>query len=497
MLPGAVHVLGAPLVPAPLTEWEVEAWRLAERLRGADSLLDFVTLLSPTFERPDHLKQVAEMLARAEHEPVRGLISMPPRHGKTELILAAMVWWLFRDPRQTIGYVSHTAPFACGRSERARTLAQYCGLQPGSIWRTDEWRVWSPYPGPQGGVVAVGIDGNLIGKGLNKFVIDDPFKGRPEAESPTIRETIWDRFVGTVIPRLEPLDGLPGSAFVVHTRWHDDDLIGRLEKQTEVKWERINLPAIDENNRALWPSKWPWAALDERRREVGPFEWAAQYTGHPVPKGGRIFGEPARYVHPDAIDARIVIGCDPAAGGSATSDYSAIVVLAIRGVGINTTVDVLDVWREQCQVSVLVKKLVEYQKHWNARIVVEAVGGFKAVPQMLRSIDPSMRIFEVHPLGSKHDRAQPIAAAWNDVPGRVRVPVEAPWLKAFLDEVCSFTGVKDAHDDQVDALSHAFNIGVRLIEPGQRGPAVALYERVGPDPVDAVRQADGSWGPLR
>src|SRR5262249_28583530 len=154
--------------------------------------------------------------------------------------------------RQTIGYVSHTAPFAEGRSERARTMAQYAGMRPGKIWRLDEWRVDSGIPGPPGGLVAVGVDGNLIGKGLNKLIVDDPTKGRVEAESPTTRERIWDRFVGTMVPRLEPLDGLKGSAFIVHTRWHDDDLIGMLEKQTEVVWERINLPAVDEQQRALW-----------------------------------------------------------------------------------------------------------------------------------------------------------------------------------------------------------------------------------------------------
>ena len=480
-----------------LSSREIEEWRLREMLAGADSLLEFVRILSPSFERPEHLAPVAELLARAEREPVRALISMPPRHGKTEMVLAAIVWWLMRDPRQTVAYVSHTASFAEGRSERARTMAEYAGMRPGKIWRLDEWRVDSGLPGPPGGVLAVGVDGNLIGRGVNKLIIDDPTKGRTEAESPTIRERIWDRFVGTLIPRLEPVGGVRGSAFVIHTRWHDDDLIGMLEKQEDVKWERVNLPALDEQNRPLWPSTWPWDALDEKRRGVGEFEWAAQYMGQPRPKGGRVFREPARYVHPNFDGARLVIGCDPAAGGSETGDNSAIVVLAIRGAGIKTEVDVLDVFCERVSVPDLVKELVRKQRHWGCPVAVEAVGGFKAVPQMLREIDPELRILEVPMGGSKFDRAQPVAAAWNDVPGRVRVPVgDAPWIKSFIDEVCRFTGVKDAKDDQVDALAHAFNTGILLSAPMKRGSTAAGWEKQKPV-LDVVRGADGSYGPLR
>src|SRR5204862_133625 len=99
-----------------------------------------------------------------------------------------------------------------------------------------------------------------------------------------------------------------------------------------------------------------------------------------------------------------------------------------------------------------------------APIAVEAVGGFKAVPQMLRNLDKRLHVIEAPTLGDKFTRALPVSAAWNDPDGgRVRVPQEADWLNDFLNEVEKFTGVKDAKDDQVDALAHAYNAAQTLM----------------------------------
>jgi predicted phage terminase large subunit-like protein len=86
------------------------------------------------------------------------------------------------------------------------------------------------------------------------------------------------------------------------------------------------------------------------------------------------------------------------------------------------------------------------------RIIVESAGGGGPIIQHMRSLDPKLRIVPMNPAGDKFCRAQPAAAGWND--GRVRVPMNAPWLGDFISEVTRFTGVGDKHDDQVDALSY-------------------------------------------
>jgi predicted phage terminase large subunit-like protein len=291
------------------------------------------------------------------------------------------------------------------------------------------------------------------------MIIDDALKNREEAESQVIRDKQWDWLTSTAMTRIEP----GGSVIVNATRWHDDDLIGRImEGQAGPGWEFINLPAlVDEttgSELALWPERWPLSELQDRRRLVGEYDWTALYMGEPRPKGGRLFKEPVRYTAWDPDGWQFVIGCDPAATEKTSADYSAIVVLAFRGRPLTTSHEcrVAQVWRGQVGIPDLVKVLDRMSREWGAAVAVEAVGGFKAVPQMLREVNRNLRIFDISPSTDKFIRAQPVAAAWND--GRVLVPVRrsADWVDPFVAEVCKFTGVKDPKDDQVDALSHAF-----------------------------------------
>jgi predicted phage terminase large subunit-like protein len=99
---------------------------------------------------------------------------------------------------------------------------------------------------------------------------------------------------------------------------------------------------------------------------------------------------------------------------------------------------------------------VDFQsRHGKSRLNIESVGGFKAVPQTLRDTNRDILLKEIIPHGDKFQRAQGVAAAWNE--GRILVPMNATWLAAFLKELADFTGVNDATDDEVDALSHAWN----------------------------------------
>jgi predicted phage terminase large subunit-like protein len=443
---------------------EAELLRLLELAAedGPGEILASVPLISPKYERPSHLRALAEVLHRVETVgKVRACCSVPPRHAKTETLMHAIARLIARRPEWTIGYVTYEAGVAQSKSRKMRDLAHAIGIElRGDAQRLSEWRT------PKGGgLLATGVGGPLTSHGLDFLVVDDPFKNREEAESPLIRQRIHEWFTSTALTRLEP----DGSALVNMTRWHDDDLIGRLERDVEVLWNVINLPALSAKGEPLWPERWTAEALDERRRLVGPYDWASLYQGEPRPRGGRLFHDPARYEFPDFTGARLAIACDPAASEKTSADHSAAVVVAARGRGIDQVVDVLEVYRAQIEVPRLVQELHRLQRRWKAPVFVESAGGFKAVAQALRAIDPKLRVVEVPPLGDKFTRAQPVAAAWND--GRVRLPVRATWLDAFLGEVQQFTGVRDREDDQVDALAHAFNA------VNQRAPALVRGAR--------------------
>ena len=470
--PRARQQLDSPFVdPNQLAELH-----LLEAALGGQSILDYMPRISPVMPggvpalAPQHLLPIAEQLALAEYQPVRVAISVPPRHGKTELLLHAISWWLQRHPEHTIAYVSYSGDVAGGKSVHARDIATASGVRLRSdMWKSSEWRTLSG-----GGLLAAGIGGPLTSFGANIVIIDDPIKNREEAESPTHRQSVWEWFTSTALTRVTP----NGSVIVVHTRWHPDDLIGRLSKQGG--WTVINLPAEQPDGSFLWPAGgWTKEVLTTRRGEIGEYDWWALYQGQPRPRGGRLFEEPSFYDKPVLLGSKIFVACDPAATAKTHSDYSVVMVGSCwLGPDKLPCIDILDVHRVQVEIPRLVQTLAWYQEQWGAPIGIEAVAGFKAVPQQLRQVKKGVRIIEVPAVKDKFTRALPMSAAWNGVRGadglrrcRIRVPRQAPWLAAFLDEVGSFTGIADDHDDQVDALSHLYWMAANLL--GARKPKTA------------------------
>lgn len=463
--------------PSILTEAEQQD--LAELLADqteAESLADFIRRVTPHHQPPRHLLPIIEQFEAARLRaltgggPIRVCISMPPRHGKSETIFNGLAWWMAHVPADTHAYLSYSVDQARSQSRKIRRRAIDGGvaLDP-AMANLSEWRTTSG-----GGLFSSGVDGPLTGKGITGVaVIDDPFKGRADADSTAIRDNVWDWFTSVVMSRLED-----ASVIVVHTRWHEDDLIGRLAK--EPGWTIINLPAIAEQDdslgrapgEALWPDVRPLPMLLEQRALDG-FNFDALYQGRPRPRGATVFKE-ASYYDSGTFDRtgwRVVIYADPAASKKTTANHSAILALAVRGYGIGMEGRILEVYRKQRTIPEFVRDLIEFQaRHGHAIANVESVAGFKAVAQMLREIDPALQVKECTPLGDKFQRAQPAASAWNGDPGdpkavpmrppvppRLLVPIRAVWLKDFMSEVKSFTGVNDAADDQVDCLSGAWN----------------------------------------
>lgn len=496
----ANRVKKAKLKPSgPITAEELALWQELESLAGEDSLLDWVPLMSPTFQRPEHLRELAKLLVRAQFEPVYATIAIPPRHSKTETIVHSIPWRLLRDPTCEIAYCTYESNLAYSKSRRMREIAEAVGvkLKQGNKGVQE----WSTKEG--GKLIATGVGGPITGKGAKLLIIDDPLKNREEAESPVIRQKIWDWFTSTAMTRVEP----GGSVIVCHTRWHDDDLIGRIKREFPpgqgLDWTHISAPAVTETletitvngeevtepkRRALWPSRWNLDELDKKRKLVGEYDWSALYQGEPRPKGGRLFSAATRYQVANIIEGRepckIIIGADPAATEATNADFSAIVVASFTGSwdkedpsnvdNLGFRGDILEVWKGQVTVPEFVKRLRDMAVKWGAPIAVEAVAGFKAIPQMLRAMDKTLRIVPAPAIGDKFTRSLPVAAAWGY--GRVRVPDDVannPWVHDFLTEVEKFTGVKDKHDDQVDALAHAYNAAQTLMPSTRKRPQIA------------------------
>ena len=477
-----------------LNDDEIHARALARRSALEElaefDLSTFIELATPAYDSPEHLRPLLDVLDRSMREPVFALIEVPPRHAKTETLLHDLARTLRYRPTESVAYCSYSAPLALRKSRKTREIASRAG-----VWTDDERLMaksrfdpsqavsyWQTVQG--GSFTAGGRNGAFVGEGYGKVVYDDPFKNRAEAESPVIQEKAleqWRQLAG----RLEQ----HGSGFVSHQAWNDLDVIATLKAELARgpdggDWEVISLPAVigaeyDEKTGALvggvplYPARWSLKALARKKRDVGDYNWFSQYTNDRRPRGDRVFTDPARYAEPTIDGAVVVVSCDPGIEDDKMKDSSGIVVgSCYRRAGpyhtperpqIEARVDVLhaeDQWRDTPDLLDYLEYL-QREQYAGAPILLEEVSAFKILSQVARRLNPKLRLYPITPKGSKLLRAQPAAKAVAQC--RIRVPVFAPWVDAFLREMSRFTGKAGGKDNMVDALTQLFDYADGLL----------------------------------
>jgi predicted phage terminase large subunit-like protein len=410
-------------------------------------LLDFIPAINPRYERPDHLAPIAELFERAEREPVRALVSVAPQHGKTDTILAGLARHIARRPWLRNGYATYGDRLARKKSRQCRDIALAAGVQ----LRDDAQAVndWMTVEG--GGLLATSSHGALTGNPIDGIlVIDDPHKDRADAESALSRENIWDWYNSTAKVRCHPT----ASILVVHTRWHEDDMIGRLSKERTADerkvWEEINLAAIRDDGQPLWHRR-PLSFLEEQKRG-GEYDWWSLWMGSPRPRGSSVF-RGVKFYDQLPVRYRIGKGVDLAYTAKTRADWSVgIVILREDRLGEEPLFYVVDVRRAQAEVPEFVSELEAASVSWPGAWHWFCSTTEKGVAQVVSRDD--IHIEPVLATADKFVRAQSLSQAWNE--GRVLVPRQAPWLKSLVDEIGAFSGVGDRRDDQVDALVSAF-----------------------------------------
>lgn len=440
--------------------------------------------LDPRYVEPTHLAPYVDVLERAPHGSLRATCSVPPRHFKTDTTSAAVAVWLKRDPSLRIMYVSYGARLAHEKSRQMRAFARTLGVPLDETVRAKHY--WKTTAG--GGVLATGIGGDLTGFGCDILIVDDPVKNRREAESRVMREHTWDWYTSTALTRLEP----DGSAIVIQTRWHEEDLAGLCADEG---YRVISLPAIDAQGRALAPDRFSIEQLEQIRREIGEYDFVALYQGQPRPKGGKTFYDAVLTDRvPEA--GRYIIGVDLAHTARTSSDWSAAVVLCVEdpappGTGLERLVTVVDfehaqerlagTYRHGPQRMELIapgfnSRIARLQEaHPGARtvwliggkedVLAELMGSLKDCPVHIEAIPADTEIWR---------RVQPYAAAWNR--GEVHV-LNRPWAKRVVREHVSFTGLEGDLDDIVAACAGAYDEsrgGQGLITVGGARPTADL-----------------------
>ena len=277
---------------------------------------DFAQVVEPDrFLCPPHVQFLSDkiqmlvdgQLLKEDGTPYRRLlITMPPRHGKSELTSRyTPAWFINRNPRNRVILASYEADFAAEWGGKVRDLLQEHSqmlnihLNPTTKAR-DSWRTQAG-----GGMQTAGGKGAITGKGADMFVIDDPFKNDEEANSETIRDKVFGMFQSTAFTRLEP----GACVIIIQTRWHEDDLAGRVLRDQSDEWYHVDCPAVAKENdqidrplgAPLWPERYDLEALDVIKKAVGSYVWNSLYQQNPFIEGGGILkpGEIQRFSQRD------------------------------------------------------------------------------------------------------------------------------------------------------------------------------------------------------
>jgi predicted phage terminase large subunit-like protein len=445
------------------------AEELLRRRLARRSLIEYCRYTWPEYETPPHIRLLAETLEAVERgEITRLIVSMPPRHGKSQLVSVAFpCWYLGRHPERSIVQAGYGESIALVHSRRARDLFvghEMAALFPEVRYRPERAGQESVIPQRQaahewgtvqgGSYYAVGVGGGLTGRGFDLGIVDDATKDAAEASSALIRENTDTWYRTAFRTRAAP----NAAIIIVMTRWHEADLVGRVTGREGEGWHVLRLPALAEDNdplgraegEALWPERYPRHELERVREEEGPYYWASLYQQRPQSEGGNIFkAEWWRWHDVLPVSQLTVQVWDTAFKDKATSDYSACVTLAKHATGVA----VVDVWRERVEFPDLVRAVkTQAEKHHPDLVAVEDAASGQPLIQVLRR-DTDLAIVGITPQGDKTQRARRVTGICEA--GRVSLPRQAPWLHMFLDELGGFP--KAAHDDIVDAFVHGLS----------------------------------------
>lgn len=438
-------------------------------------LLKFIPLISKNYESPKHLKPLTDelnLLLNGETDK-HLLISIPPRHGKTETLLHLIGAYLKLNPTKTVAYMSYSQTRAESKSTLAMSYALKSGIEiDPKMQNRNEWRT------KKGGkILTTSISGGIEGEGVDLFIIDDPVKNQEEAMSLTYREKLYDFFTRVAENRLTP----NGSMIVCMHRWHQDDLIGRiLERQSieenATKYKYIRLPAIADTNEynreigtALWETTWSLDKLIQKRYNE-PHNFSTEYQGIPIADEDRLIKNICHYDKADLPKELFYhVGTDMAYSIKTSADESAYGIIARTKDGNDIRRWVIEVkaWKKQFNDSV--ELLKELQKQYNVEFVTENNGVQLAIYQQME--DKGLRVSGYNPVNDKLVRSLRLRDAINA--GHVMFPKPDNngngWVLDCEKELYEFTGINDKKDNRVDALTLAY-------EDSINAPSFAIYK---------------------
>lgn len=441
-------------------------------------LEDFIRYTFPTYDFGWFNEELSETLTQFVKDVVDGkqprlMIFAPPRSGKSEQVSRRLpAWALGKYPNLQIIATSYSSSLASRMNKDVQKIIDsdlYADIFPntklngrnaksGATRNSELFEIVDN----DGSYRSAGVLNGITGMGADIGIIDDPVKDAKEAGSKVYRNSVYEWYTSTFYTRLSPKSGI----LLCMTRWHEDDLAGRLLKMDKEgvgdNWTVIDYPAIakkDEKHRkkgeALHPSRYPLKHLLKIMRAVGSRVWNALYQGSPTAQTGSIF-HVDKLTIVDAIPAGVIIrkvrGWDLAATKD-DGDYTAGVLV---GEGSDGRFYVLDVVRGQfssLEVEQIIKATAT-RDGYNVDIHLpqDPAAAGKSWAQRLVSLLAGFTAKAERMVGDKILRSSAWAAQMEA--GNV-VLLRGAWNTEYIDEHRDFP--YGANDDQVDAGADAFN----------------------------------------
>jgi len=458
---------------------------LRRRRKARTNLLDFTGYTFPAYHINWHHRVLCSYLDRfVSGDLDRLIISLPPRHGKTEhASLRLPAYILGRNPDAQIIATTHTASGAARVNRKLQRIIDspaYQRLFPGTqlfgqnvrtVSRSGTWLKNSEtfeVVGRGGVYESRGVGQAIAGYGADYLIMDDVFRKIQTAYSPTERQTIDDWYLGDVFPRLEQ----GGRILMTMTRYHRDDLIGRRLLEDEAgRWTVVNFEAVrtDEPNvddprqpdEALWPWKKTRKDLEEIRNQ-DLTKWAALYQGRPRPEGSQEW--PDAYFGPhvwfdewpsERLIMSRVVALDASKGrGDKTGDYSAFIKLAwVAGDLLYVDCDMAN----DRNPSSIVEVGCEIQRQFQPQYFGVAKDSFEELFELLfekraKELGMHMPTYTVHTNGVPKPVRIRRLTEWLSR-GKLRFKANSHGARLLVEQLRDFPNAE--HDDGPDALEMA------------------------------------------
>lgn len=434
-----------------------------------DDLIEFCKRMMPDFIVGKHHRILADMLMDIEKGVKdRACVNIPPRHGKSQLVsIFFPAWYLGRNPDKKVMMVSHTTDLAVDFGRKVRNLlglADYKAIFPTVKLATDSKSAgrWNTSVG--GEYYACGVGSALAGRGAHLLLVDDPHSEQDVINGNfSVFEKAYEWFTFGARTRLMP----GGSVAIIQTRWHMDDLTGRVVKdmsqnEKSDQYDVVEFPAVVEVEdkesgetieKPLWPEFFDMAALERTKASMPLFQWNAQYQQQPTAEEAAIVKREWWQIwekeRPPACEY-IIMSLDSAAEKHNRADYTA---LTTWGVFFNEETNayniiLLNSIKDRYEFPELKELAMEEYKMWEPdAFIVEKKSSGVALYQEMRRM--GLVIQEYTPHRGSGDKLARLNSVSDIIASELVWVPQTRWAEEVVEEIAGFPFM--SNDDLVDS----------------------------------------------